>query len=34
MRKNVVSDVCLDAEFEHVSRIYLSPTPLALHQTI
>ena len=29
-----VSDVFLDAEFEYVSRISLSPTPFALHQTM
>ena len=33
MRKNV-SDVFLDAEFEYVSRISLSLTPFALHQTM
>jgi len=33
MRKNF-SDVFLDAEFEYVSRISLSPTPFALHQTM
>jgi len=33
MRKNV-SDVILDAEFEYVSRIYLSPTSFALHQSM
>jgi len=34
MRKKSVSDVFLDAEFEYVSRISLSPTPFALHQTM
>jgi len=29
-----VSDVFLDAEFEYVSRISLSPTPFALHQAM
>ena len=29
-----VSDVFLDAEFKYVSRISLSPTPFALHQTV
>jgi len=29
-----VSDVFLDAEFKYVSRISLSPTPFALHQTM
>ena len=33
MRKNV-SDVFLDAEFEYVSRISLSPTTFALHRTM
>ena len=33
MWKNV-SDVFLDAEFEYVSGISLSPTPFALHQTV
>jgi len=28
-----VSDVFLDTEFKYVSKISLSPTPLALHQT-
>jgi hypothetical protein len=32
--KMSVSDVVLDAEFKYVSRIYLSPTPFALHQTM
>ena len=34
MRKKSVSDVFLDAEFEYVSRISLSPSPFALHQTM
>jgi len=29
-----LSDVFLDAEFKYVFRIYLSPTPIALHQTM
>jgi hypothetical protein len=29
-----VSDVLLDAEFKCISRISLSPTPFALHQTM
>ena len=31
--KMSVSDVFLDTEFKYVSKISLSPTPLALHQT-
>ena len=34
MRKISVSDVFLDAEFEYVSRISLSPSPFVLHQTL
>jgi len=33
-RKMSVSDVVLDAEFKLVSRISLSPTLFALHQTM
>ena len=33
MRKNVCG-VFLDAEFEYISRISLSPTPFALYQTM
>ena len=29
-----LSDVFLDAEFKYFSRISLSPTPFALHQTM